>query len=447
MNDVKEHSELFLPEDHPPAVVTFGLGLQHVLAMFGATVLAPILMGFNPNTAIFLSGIATIIFIVITNFKVPSYLGSSFAFIAAVGIASGYSGSGPNPNLDVALGGIFIAGLIYAIVAGLVIFVGPRFIERLLPDLVSGTIVAIIGISLAGVAISQIGSTGVGLASAFTTLLVVVLWSVYAPGRLVSPQRGKKSILRIIEVIPILIGGVVGYAFYFVCANIFGLADPVNTAAIQEADLIGLPEFTTPTFTVGAAITIAPVVIVLLAENLGHVKAIGAMMGRNLDDKIGKTFLGDAVGTMGSSALGGPGLTTYAENMAVMRFSNNFSSITFIAAGLIAIALGFSPKFGAIILSIPLPVIGGLSLAMFGLITAAAGSIWQRGIKSGEINFLESRTLIVAGIGLVAGAGNLTFKVAGAEINGIVTATLITIALHWLLHIGKEKVSIPVEYE
>lgn len=438
-------ARLYLPESIPPFGITVSLGIQHVLAMFGATVLAPVLMGFDPNTAILLSGIATIGFYFITRKKVPSYLGSSFAFIAAVSVASGYAGTGANPNLNVALGGIVVSGLIYGVVALLVILVGYRWIERIFPDVVSGTIVGIIGISLAGVAIAQIGEEAFGISAALVTVGTVVLWAVYAPGRI--DRAGGSGFLRIFEVIPIVIGGMAGSVYYIVGANLFGLADRVDGSAIADAALVGIPTFTLPTFTLGASLTIAPVVIVLLAENLGHVKAIGAMIGRDLNDQVGRTFLGDAVGTTFSGLMGGPGLTTYAENMAVMRLSNNFATISFVSAGIFAMVLGFSPKFGALIQSIPTPVIGGLSLAMFGLITAAAGSIWQRGIRSGSINFLETRTLLVAGIGLVAGAGNLTFQIAGTEISGIVSATLITVGLYHLLHIGREKVSVPVEYE
>jgi len=437
-------NHVYLPEDEVPLPLAATLGIQHVLAMFGATVLAPILMGFDPNTAIFLSGIATIVFILVTRKRVPSYLGSSFAFIAAVAVASGYSGNGPNPNLPVALGGIVVAGILYGIVAIVVMLAGYRFIERLFPDVVSGTIVGIIGISLAGVAINQIGADPFGVMAALLTLGVVVAWSVYAPGRFARGARSGNPMLRIFEIVPIIIGGLAGYTFYVVGANMFGRADPVDMGAIAAAPWFGLPTFTAPVFNLQACLTVAPVVIVLVAENLGHVKAIGAMIDRDLNDQVGRTFLGDAIGTTFSGMLGGPGLTTYAENMAVMRLSNNFASVTFVVAGLFAMVLGFSPKFGAVIQSIPMPVIGGLSLAMFGLITAAAGSIWQRGIRQGTINFLETRTLLVVGIGLVVGAGNLTFKFYGAEISGVVSATLVTVILYHLLHIGRRPATAPV---
>jgi putative pyrimidine permease RutG len=398
----------FGPDDKPPLVDTIGLGFQHVLAMFGATVLAPILMGFDPNTAIFFSGISTIIFYAVVGGKVPSYLGSSFAFIAAVALASGYSGSGLNPNLGVALGGIFITGLVYAAIAAFVMIAGFKWIERIFPDIVSGTIVGIIGLSLAGVAVSQIGTDVLGVFSAFATLLVAVIWPIAMQGRF---SKSKNSNLRIFEVIPIIIAGFIGYLFYYIGANIFGYAKPIDFSGVYTASIVGFPTLTAPVFEWSAILIVVPVVIVLLAENLGHIKAIGAMSNHDLNPYVGKAFMGDAIATMVSASGGGPGMTTYAENMAVMRLTRNFSSITFVAAGLIAIILGFSPLFGAIIRTIPVPVLGGLSLAMFGLITAAAGSIWQRGIKDESINFLESRSLLVAGIGLVLGAVNLNITI------------------------------------
>lgn len=433
-----DDSMLFLPESRPPLAQNLSLGAQHVLAMFGATVLAPILMGFDPNTAILFSGIGTIVFYGIVRGRVPSYLGSSFAFIAAVAAASGYSGAGPNPNISIALGGIFVAGAIYAAIALFVIWRGHRIIENIFPDLVSGTVVGIIGISLAGVAVGQIGKSSFSIFVAVATLLTASLWSVYMQGRIGKKGKdGHYPFIKIVEMIPIIVAAAVGCLVYYFGSSVLGLAEPIDVSKVMAAQWVGFPTIMTPVFEASAIITVAPVVIVLLAENLGHVKAIGAMINRNLDKEIGQTFLGDAIATMISSAGGGPGVTTYAENMAVMRLSNNFSSITFVMAGLLAILLGFSPKFGAIILSIPSPVLGGLSLAMFGLITAAAGSIWQRGIQDNKINFLETRTLLVAGTGLVLGAGNLSFFAFGAEISGIVTATIATVILYHALHRGK----------
>jgi uracil-xanthine permease len=420
----------YFPEDTMPAGRAALLGLQHVLAMFGATVLAPILMGFNPNTAILFSGISTLIFMVVVGGKVPSYLGSSFAFIAAVAAASGYSGAGANPNLAVALGGIVAAGALYLVLALLITWIGFRWIEVIFPDLVSGTIVGIIGLSLAAVAVSQVGTAPFGILIGLLTLLVAVLWPVVFRVR----KGGSPGTVRgIVAVLPIIAAGVIGYLAYLIGANFLGYGKPIDFGPLHQAPIFGIPAFAAPVFDPVAISIVVPVVIVLLAENLGHVKAIGAMMGRDLNPMVGRAFAGDAIATMVSGFGGGPGMTTYAENMAVMRLTGNFARVTFVAAAIIAIALGFSPIFGALIQTIPVPVLGGLSFALFGLITGAMGTIWQRGIQEGKINFLETRTLLVVGIGLVIGAGNFVIRIGTFELGGIVTATLITVVLYHLL--------------
>src|SRR6266702_6301748 len=276
---------IIAPDERLPWGQSIFLGLQHVLAMFGATVLAPIIMGFNPNTAIFFSGIGTLIFFVIVGGRVPSYLGSSFSFIAVVIAASAYAGKGPNAHIDVALGGIIAAGVLYAIIGVIVIFTGYKWIEYLMPPAVTGVVVAVIGLNLAPVAISEASGgsltnpNGFDIVMALITILAVAAVAVYAPG----PLRR----------LPILLGGVIGYLIYLVFANGFGFGAPISFASVQSADWIGLPHFTTPTFTGNAIGLIAPVAIILVAENLGHVKAVGAMTGRNLDKYLGRAFLGE----------------------------------------------------------------------------------------------------------------------------------------------------------
>src|ERR671928_1373897 len=226
------------PEERLPWGQTIALGLQHVFAMFGATVLAPILMGFDPNVAILFSGIGTLIFFVVVGGRVPSYLGSSFAFIAVVIAATGYAGRGPNPNAGVALGGIFAAGLLYALIAIVVMTAGYRWIERLMPPVVTGAVVAVIGLNLAPVAIRSISGgafdTGIGL----LTILTVAAVAVYAPGML---RR-----------LPILLGGAIGYLAYLLLANGFGWGKPIDFSALSRAAWIGLPRFTAPGFRVEA---------------------------------------------------------------------------------------------------------------------------------------------------------------------------------------------------
>src|SRR5256886_3324904 len=255
---------IIAPTERPPWGQSIFLGLQHVLAMFGATVLAPILMGFDPNTAIFFSGIGTLIFFLIVGGRVPSYLGSSFSFIAVVlaatGFASGFKGPGLNPNIGVALGGIIAAGVVYAIIGLIVIFVGYRWIEYLMPPAVTGVVVAVIGLNLAPVAIGEAATSQFDTWMAVITVLAVAAVAVYAPG----PLRR----------LPILLGGIIGYLIYLVFANGFSIGKPIDFTNLSNAAWVGLPNFTTPTFHANAMVLIAPVAIILVAENLVHVKAV-----------------------------------------------------------------------------------------------------------------------------------------------------------------------------
>jgi xanthine/uracil permease len=233
--------------------------------------------------------------------------------------------------------------------------------------------------------------------------------------------------------LPILIGGAIAYLAYLVVANGLGLGKPVDFSGVAAAAWFGLPTFTTPVFSASAIALIAPVVVILVAENLGHIKAIGAMTGRNLDPYLGRAFIGDGIATIFSGAFGGTGMTTYAENMGVMAITRIFSTLVFIVAALVAILLGFSPKFGALIQTIPGPVIGGLSVVVFGLIAATAGRIWVEN----KVDFSEPRNLMTVGIALVLGAGNFKLNVGGFTLDGIGTATIGAIAFYHLLGLGK----------
>jgi uracil-xanthine permease len=412
-----------LPDERLPTGQTVVLGFQHVVAMFGSTVLAPILMGFDPNVSILFSGISTLIFFIAVGGRVPSYLGSSFAFIGPVLVATGAAAGAVNPDISLALGGIIAAGALYTLIGLLVMFVGHRWIERLMPPVLTGAIVAAIGLVLAPIAVSN--ASGSGPASpdgdqlsrwiAITTFVAVGVVAVYAPGM---ARR-----------LPILIGGAVAYIAYMVVTNGLGFGAPVDFSGVAAAAWFGWPHFTAPTFSASAITLIAPVVIILVAENLGHIKAIGAMTDRDLDPYLGRAFIGDGIATMFSGAFGGTGMTTYAENMGVMAVTRIFSTLVFLVAAAVAIILGFSPKFGALIQTIPGPVIGGLSIVVFGLIAATAGRIWVEN----KVDFSEPRNLITVGVALVLGAGNFKLQVAGFTLDGIGTATIGAIALYHLL--------------
>ncbi|MDQ0588512.1 solute carrier family 23 protein [Variovorax paradoxus] len=403
------------PDERLPWLQTGAMGVQHVIAMFGATVLAPILMGFNPNIAILMSGIGTLIFFLVTGGKVPSYLGSSFAFIGVVIAASGYAGKGANANIAVALGGIVACGVVYILIGALVQAIGTGWIERFMPPVVTGAVVAVIGLNLAGVPIKNMAASNFDSWMQAVTFLCVGLVAVFTRGML---QR-----------LLILVGLILATLVYAALTNGMGLGKPVDLGGIANAAWLGMPTFTAPVFTTNAMLLIAPVAIILVAENLGHLKAVTAMTGRNLDPYIGRAFIGDGIATVVSGASGGTGVTTYAENIGVMAATRIYSTAVFVVAALIALVLGFSPKFGALIQAIPLPVMGGVSIVVFGLIAIAGAKIWV----DNKVDFSQNKNLIVAAITLIIGTGDFTLKFGDFALGGIGTATFGAIILYALL--------------
>ncbi len=402
------------PDERLPWPQTIALGLQHVVAMFGATVLAPLLMGFDPNVAILMSGIGTLIFFVIVGGRVPSYLGSSFAFIGVVIAATGYIGKGANSEIGFALGGIIACGAVYALIGVIVMALGTGWIERLMPPVVTGSVVAVIGLNLAPIAVKSAGATPFEAWMAAVTFLCVGIVAVFTRG--------------LVQRLLILVGLLIAYVIYAVLTNGMGLGKPIDFSAVAAASWFGFPALAAPHFSGDAMLLIAPVAIVLVAENLGHVKAVAAMTGRNLDGYMGRAFLGDGIATMVAGAAGGTGVTTYAENIGVMAVTKIYSTLLFVVAALIAILLGFSPKFGAVIQTIPGPVLGGVSIVVFGLIAIAGARIWVEN----RVDFSDNRNLIVAAITLVLGAGDFTLRFGGFTLGGIGTATCGAILLNAL---------------
>jgi uracil-xanthine permease len=403
------------PDERLPWPQTFAMGAQHVVAMFGATVLAPLLMGFDPNVAVLMSGVGTLLFFFVVGGRVPSYLGSSFAFIGVVGAATGYGGSGPNPNLGVALGGILACGALYALIGAVVMAAGTRWIERLMPPVVTGAVVAVIGLNLAQVPVKNMAMNGFDTAMQIVTFTSVGLVAVHARGTL---QR-----------LLILVGLLVASGVYALLANGLGLGKPIDLSRVAAAPWFGLPHFAAPVFEPRAMLLIAPVAAILVAENLGHLKAVAAMTGRDLDPLLGRAFVGDGVATMLSGSVGGTGVTTYAENIGVMAATRIYSTAVFVVAALIALLLGLSPKFGALLQAIPLAVMGGVSIVVFGLIAVAGAKIWV----DNRVDFRDNANLIVAGVTLILGTGDFTLRLGSFALGGIGTATFGAIALHALL--------------
>ncbi|HRO52404.1 MAG TPA: solute carrier family 23 protein, partial [Alicycliphilus sp.] len=404
------------PDERLPWGQTGLMGVQHVIAMFGSTVLAPILMGFDPNLAVFMSGIGTLIFFLITAGRVPSYLGSSFAFIGVVIAATAYAGKGANANIGLALGGIIACGAVYAAVGVVVHLVGTGWIERFMPPVVTGAVVAVIGLNLAAIPIKNMAANNFEAWMQALTFVSVALVAVFTRG--------------MVQRLLILVGLILASIAYAAFTNGLGWGKPVDLSGVLAAPWLGVPQFHAPVFSAPAMLLIVPVVIILVAENLGHIKAVTAMTGRNLDQYMGRAFIGDGIATMVSGAAGGTGVTTYAENIGVMAATRIYSTAVFLVAALIAVLLGFSPKFGALIQAIPLPVMGGVSIVVFGLIAIAGAKIWV----DNRVDFSQNKNLIVAAITLILGTGEFTLKFGDFALGGIGTATFGAIALYALLN-------------
>jgi uracil-xanthine permease len=393
-------AEVVAPDERLAWPQTIGLGAQHVLAMFGATFLVPLLIGFPPNTTIFFSGVGTLIFLIVTigrgqRLGLPSYLGSSFAFISPVLVAKQQGG------IPAALAGIFVAGALFFIVGAIVNQWGSTFIEMIFPPAVTGAVVALIGLNLAPSAIANFEKQPW---PAFTTLAVILIVTVVFRGFI-----GRLSIL-----IGVAAGYLVGWAI-----------DGINFSTVKSAAWIGLPHFTHPSFAWRPIFLIAPVVLVLIAENTGHIKAVGTMVGANLDRSLGRAYMGDGLATMAAGLGGGSGTTTYAENIGVMAATRVYSTAAYYVAAIIAIAFGCIPKFGALIATLPVGVLGGAGLVLYGLIAVLGGRIWVEN----RVNFTNPVNLFPAAIGLIMGAGNLVwaFDHGNVSFNGIALGTFAVI--------------------
>ena len=388
---------------------TIGIGVQHVAAMFGATFLVPILTGFPATTTLLFSGIGTIIFVLMTRNRIPSYLGSSFAFLGPAGSATGLGiGSGAvatSAQMGPALGGLVATGVLLFLVGLIVQAVGASWIEKLMPPIVTGTIVAVIGLNLAGAAKGNVTAQPF---IAIVTLATIFIVSVFARGFLAR--------------IAIVVGVIVGYAVAFAQ----GL---IKTDGLSSAAWFGLPTLTTPTFEFSVMVLFVPVVLVLIAENVGHVKAVAAMTGDDLDDDMGRALMADGVATTFAGFGGGSGTTTYAENIGVMAATRVYSTIAYIVAGVGAIVLSMSPKLGALLSSIPSGVIGGAGVALYGMIGVLGARIWI----DNRVNFSDPTNLFIAASALVIGIADITWVSGDYVFNGIVISTLVAVVGYQVL--------------
>ena len=375
------------PEERLSWGRTIGIGMQHVVAMFGATLLVPTLTGFPVNTTLLFSGLGTILFLLITRNRLPSYLGSSFAFIAPLSASQQY-------GIAAQAGSILVTGLVLAAVGVAVKIAGRRVLDAVMPPAVTGAIVALIGLNLAPNAAENFASQPLVAA---VTLLVILLATVAG--------RGMVSRLSI------LLGVVVGWIFAALTDN---LGDDA-VAAIDAAPWVGLPEFHAPSFNVSAIAVALPVLVVLIAENVGHVKAVSEMTKRDLDDLAGDALIADGLASTLAGGFGGSGTTTYAENIGVMAATRVYSTAAYWVAAFTAILLAFVPKFGALIFTIPTGVLGGACIVLYGLIGMLGVRIWM----DNKVNFNNPVNLTAAAVALIAGIGNLTLTVGGVSLEGI----------------------------
>lgn len=391
--------EVVKPDERLAWPLTIGVGVQHIAAMFGATFLVPIITGFPPSTTLFFSGIGTLIFLALTKNMVPSYLGSSFAFLAPIAAAQASGG------MAVALGGVVATGVILALVGLLINAIGIGWVNWLLPPIVTGSIVMIIGLNLAGAANNNFKAAPV---TAIITLAAVAIIGAVSKGFL-----GRISIFG---------GIIVGYAFAATQGDI-------NFDGVKAAKWFALPTFTTPTFDTNAILLFLPVVLVLIAENVGHVKAVAAMTGKDLDGQMGNALLADGVATTLAGAGGGSGTTTYAENIGVMAATRIYSTAAYWVAGIGAILLSLCPKFGAVLSATPAGVLGGVGVALYGMIGVLGAKIWIEN----KVNFGDSTNLLIAATTLIIGIADMSWKRGDYSFGGIVNGTLVAVIGYQLL--------------
>ena len=421
---------------------TLVLGLQHMFAMFGATILVPILVmgyfqaacgepltrGVTVSTTLFCAGIGTLLFHVCTKLEVPAFLGSSFAFLGGfstvANLNSGaYATMSANDKVAYACGGVVVAGLLYLVLAFVIKMVGVKRVMRFLPPVVTGPIIICIGLTLASSAISNASTNWL---IAVVALAVIIVFNIWGKGML--------------KIIPILLGVIVAYLFAVVLHS-FGVTNPDGSAilsfsSVAEASWVGLPNFQLCKFDVTSILVMAPIAVASMMEHIGDMSAISATTKRNFIEEPGlqRTLLGDGLATALAGLIGGPANTTYGENTGVLELSKVYDPLVIRLAAVYAIILSFIPKFSAIISTMPASIIGGVSFMLYGMISA----IGVRNVVENKVDLTKSRNLIIAGVIFVCGLGfssGLTFTFGDAHITltGLAIAAIAGILLNAIL--------------
>ena len=398
------------------------LGLQHLFAMFGATVLVPILvqgygLPLSIQTTLLMAGVGTLLFHVCTKFKVPAFLGSSFAFLggfSTVATLPAYEGMDPELKLAYALGGIVVAGALYLVLALLFKVVGAKKVMRFFPPIVTGPIIILIGLNLSGTAVESASSNW---PLALVAIAIIIVANIWGKG--------------MIKIIPILLGVVGAY----IVALIF---NQVDFTAVKEAQFVGLQQFVIAKFDISGILVMAPIAIAAMMEHIGDISAISSTTGRNFieDPGLHRTLLGDGLATSLAGFVGGPANTTYGENTGVLALSKVYDPRVVRLAAFFAIILSFSPKFDALVNSIPSAVVGGVSFVLYGMISA----VGVRNVVENKVDLTQSRNLIIAAVIFVCGlgfssTGGISFTVGGATVTltGLAIAAIAGVALNAIL--------------
>jgi uracil permease len=406
-------SRIIQVEERPSIGESIPLSLQHLFAMFGSTVLVPILFKVDPATILLMNGIGTLIYIFITKGKIPAFLGSSFAFLSPVFIVLGSKG------YSSALGGFLVVGLIFTIVALLIRAVGTRWINIVFPPAAMGAIVTVIGLELVPTAASMAGFIAPsGSSAGWSPEPAMVMVSIFT---FLVGAVGSVVFRGLLKVIPILAAIVAGYAL----ASLLGLVHIADT--LRSAEWIRLPTFYSPTFDWTSILIIAPAALVVIAEHIGHLIVTGNMVGKDLSKEPGlsRSLLGNGISTMLSSLVGSTPNTTYGENIGVMAISRVYSVWVIGGAAVFAVVLSFVGKISALIQTIPTPVMGGVSLLLFGVIAASG----IRMLVETKVDYSKPINLILTTVVLVIGLSGATLKWGHFELKGMALATVVAILL------------------
>ncbi|MBB2911744.1 uracil-xanthine permease [Streptosporangium becharense] len=404
-----------------------GFGAQHVVAMFGATFVFPLVMGLDPNVAIMFSGIGTILFLLIVKGRVPSYLGTSASFVGGVLAIRALFG-GDTPAVDaIVTGAILVAGLVLALVGAAIHFLGVQIIHRIFPPVVTGAVVMLIGFGLAYVVADVYWPQDrwIALITMSVTFVIIVLFKGFV-GR-----------------IGILLGLVIGFLLSWGADRVFGPVTPydaagaalaprprVNFDAVAQADWIGLPDMHFPDVRFSAVLLVLPAVIALVAENIGHVKAVGEMTRTDVDPYIGRAVAGDGVATALASSFGGSPTTTYAENIGVMAATRVYSTAAYYIAAIIAILFGLCPKFGALVAATPGGVLGGITVILYGMIGLLGAKIWIEN----RVDFSDPVNLVPIGAGIILAIGPVKHMISGEfTLEGIALGTIVVVVGYHVL--------------